>query len=545
MSHQHIFVFTIGPVQSFIAAARKTEDFWSGSYLISHLVQEAMKFLYEEVTDFQIVYPEISKKELFEPELENIHIASLPNRFTAIIPRNQEETVDLLKRAEERVRYSFYQLCDFAVQEVFPKTFHSKLKKQVEEQIDSLLEVYWVAETFETESDFKEVKEILEQRLGALKNEKQFSQIQQTGFTCKVCKERDSLSYETITENDNYRQIREKLDNTWSQKKSKVAFRVEKNEYLCGVCLGKRFAREYFKEFYQIPTGFNRFESTKEISGDNKYYAILMMDGDNMGKWFSVDDIESYRNLSRKLSYFAKHVVPSIVEQKYNGRLIYAGGDDVLAFVPVDQALDIAASLRFAFSDEEKGLGSGATASAGIIIGHEKSPLQQQLNNVRRLEKKAKSYVHSKSNKKKNALAIALHTRSGEISEAVLPWEQNGFKTCEILQSIIHFLQTSLSPTFIYHFSQAFQPLIHHREKEYKITHNEMMETELRRLIIRSKKEGQPIEQLDNYIDHLLFLHDVSPSTMEFLHILKMLTFFKKRNQEDELNGEKNRVKAG
>ena len=37
-----MLMFTIGPVQSFIEAARKTEDLWMGSYILSYLVATAM-----------------------------------------------------------------------------------------------------------------------------------------------------------------------------------------------------------------------------------------------------------------------------------------------------------------------------------------------------------------------------------------------------------------------------------------------------------------------------------------------------------------------
>ena len=38
---EHLLLFSIGPVQSFIASARKTEDLWAGSYL-PFLVEKAI-----------------------------------------------------------------------------------------------------------------------------------------------------------------------------------------------------------------------------------------------------------------------------------------------------------------------------------------------------------------------------------------------------------------------------------------------------------------------------------------------------------------------
>jgi len=40
-------LFSIGPIQSFIAAARKTQDLWMGSYLLSYLTWKAMEIIVE------------------------------------------------------------------------------------------------------------------------------------------------------------------------------------------------------------------------------------------------------------------------------------------------------------------------------------------------------------------------------------------------------------------------------------------------------------------------------------------------------------------
>ncbi|HHY62363.1 MAG TPA: hypothetical protein GYA11_05195, partial [Firmicutes bacterium] len=46
MGHQphpeRILDFTIAPVQGFVGQARRTRDFWAGSYLISYLTAHAI-----------------------------------------------------------------------------------------------------------------------------------------------------------------------------------------------------------------------------------------------------------------------------------------------------------------------------------------------------------------------------------------------------------------------------------------------------------------------------------------------------------------------
>ncbi len=54
--------------------------------------------------------------------------------------------------------------------------------------------------------------------------------------------------------------------------------------------------------------------------------------------------------ISRALSDFAHKIVPWVVEQEFAGRLIYAGGDDVLVLAPAADALALAARLQQLYS---------------------------------------------------------------------------------------------------------------------------------------------------------------------------------------------------
>lgn len=54
--------------------------------------------------------------------------------------------------------------------------------------------------------------------------------------------------------------------------------------------------------------------------------------------------------ITRALAVFANTIVPWVVEREYGGRLVYAGGDDVLAIAPAADALRLAARLQQLFS---------------------------------------------------------------------------------------------------------------------------------------------------------------------------------------------------
>lgn len=549
MKDRYLVLFSVGPVQSFIASARKTEDYWSGSFLLSHLIREALRGLYQE-EGFELVFPVVSKEEIEHPDRRTLHIASLPNRFTAVMKGTEETVIKRLKATEQQIRESFYDVCDTGIRRLFVSLAEEKqlrLLKTAHAQIDAFLEMYWVIEPYENDADFKEVQERLESRLGALKNEKHYPQVEQHGLTCSVCHERDALSVEPMTEGDRYGDMKRKLYATWNRRDARFKAspqsnenedgpqRIKDHEFLCGICTGKRLARDYFANFYQHPPGFKGFQSVVEIAGDKAYYGILMMDGDNMGARLSEADRADFMRISENLAKFAMKTVPKIVEEEFSGRLIYAGGDDVLAFLPVDEALEAAERLRFAFSSETEGLGEGATASVGLIIGYKKAPMQGLLGEVRKLEGKAKKYRHPAGNMTKNALALAVHTNSGEIKEVVFPWNIGDKQTAGVLRNFINLLKEDLSPTFINHFTDAFAPLISPADEKYrKIMSREIVETELRRLIIRSlniKQSGKKAD-MDKIVAELLILHDCMPTTLEFLLLLRMLTFFEEKERE-------------
>ncbi len=180
------------------------------------------------------------------------------------------------------------------------------------------------------------------------------------------------------------------------------------------------------------------------------YYAIIKFDGDNMGKWISgeiqefpkisyvihdecVEKLESSDRLrgildkklpvssalhlfiSMNLCDFSQNKVPFIVDKNY-GSLVYSGGDDVLAFAPVEYVFDMAKEIRIAFSEPEA-MGRNATGSAGIVIAHASTPLNFVLNKVREAERKAKL-----SYKDKDAFNITLIKGSGSESSIYGKW---------------------------------------------------------------------------------------------------------------------------
>lgn len=224
-----------------------------------------------------------------------------------------------------------------------------------------------------------------------------------------------------------------------------------------------------------------------------RYFAVLAFDGDDMGKWVAGEKtpvfgrqladydgggaLEYFRRpahaaifedflktrrplspgyhlqFSECLSNFALRCARRIVEA-FEGRLVYAGGDDVVALLPADTALACARELRQAFCGkelaatdrhgiaqkapgfltsrdhvgDEKQLipfavpGPEATASVGIAIAHFKSPLQDAVKAAQAAEKRAKKAFSPE----KDAVSVTVLKRSGETVEWSARWVDGG-----------------------------------------------------------------------------------------------------------------------
>jgi CRISPR-associated protein Cmr2 len=93
--------FSLGPVQTFIAAARTVRDLWTGSYLLSWLTFQAMRPLLDAVGPAAFVFPALRGNPLLErylrepaqgldlveaPKAERLLLPCLPNRFVVVVP---------------------------------------------------------------------------------------------------------------------------------------------------------------------------------------------------------------------------------------------------------------------------------------------------------------------------------------------------------------------------------------------------------------------------------------------------------------------------
>lgn len=115
--------FSVGPVQRFIAQARRLSDLWAASALLSHAILQATLPIVEQLGPDHVVFPVLRRSQLFLEEwllgqcpyadrLRNlipqgvkrpgVLSGSLPNRFLAILPAGRAD--NLARTCEQRLR---------------------------------------------------------------------------------------------------------------------------------------------------------------------------------------------------------------------------------------------------------------------------------------------------------------------------------------------------------------------------------------------------------------------------------------------------------
>ncbi len=138
------------------------------------------------------------------------------------------------------------------------------------------------------------------------------------------------------------------------------------------------------------------------------YYAILWADGDRMGRLIGEQATRArHQDISRALAQFAAEARRLVVEA--DGHAVYCGGDDVLALLPAGRAIGLSLALMETFRARLEPFGTDRARprlSAGLAFVHHMEMLNVSLERARAAGRAAKQ--------ERDSLAVALHPRGGE-----------------------------------------------------------------------------------------------------------------------------------
>ncbi len=544
----HLFLFTLGPVQSFIAQARKTQDLYAGSRILADLVYAACRQAMAE--GMQLIFPAGMEKD-----------EAVPNRFLGSFAARQDaaEWQRIGQAVEDAVRAEFQQLVPSVLKN---SSLNSRLSPQqlpaaFWEQIEQHLEINWLFHPMEDESEaaYRTAYQQIETFMGAVKNVRIFRQYThslpahsgEAGRKCSLDGERNALIFgdgsnprlaaqgivvrntPTINPNEGlsavsfikrFYPLRTSFPSTAEiaalniTRKNRGVFSVYKKVFTDDID-AQLFYKENLTERYLRKNGYAHvlektdlatirscWRAVFEGEEPSSYYALLAFDGDKMGKILSGDpeifvgaDLRAYQGeVSRLLTQFARRVATYFRDENpIAGAVVYTGGDDFLGFVNLEQLFVVMRWLRQAFHDQVNAElkksayfqeGFEFTFSAGIAIAHYKTPLSMVLDKARAMEKWAKS-PHGGN---RNAFALCVIKKSGESHEACYPWALDAdMKHWKALEALVSYFEDGYcSENFVRTLGREFSLL---QDDDGNITDKGMVAIELQRLVKRSLTE--------------------------------------------------------
>lgn len=245
-------IFTFSPVQSFISQSRKLSDLFNASFILSYLTER----LIEEIgKSSSVVYPSYKK------ELKNTDLAGYPNRLVILT----DDGEGLCERMKSIFENTWEEICScvFSTLGISGRGL-LQFQKHVSGYFQSFchcmefinkekwLTTMGLEEVAEAE-DYGYTYDLLERYLGALKSFRGYEgKIDYDTYAgkypdgCSLCGERPALA----------------LD--WESLRRRKKHMLSRSERLCGVCLTKRFAVEYFESVGRLKR--KSFPSTKDLA---------------------------------------------------------------------------------------------------------------------------------------------------------------------------------------------------------------------------------------------------------------------------------------
>ena len=572
MTHK-VLHFTLGPVQGFIADARRTRDLWAGSFLLSWLSGQAMAALCEQ--GGSIVFPKAEGDELYESILsdrcnskveKSPFIGSLPNRFKADVTNVEGDAGEICKSA---ISEAWNKLAGAVYAQFIAGRVESlgiDTKRIWDRQVDQFWDMTWV---IGDEPGSGRDGSWLDQRKNWRAHYAGKNGLE-SGDLCRLMGVYQEISGHSRlgSKGEGSKAKQQAFWKALSEVRGIGSLDLKADERLCAIALIKRlFPRlskiqdivgwipggngqmdivhwpsvsyiaalpwlkatenlkseqqnEYWENADQnLASNFMGETSTKlfglpvnglfkldghllhrdgisawptdDLKGEteiertasrqnlmngligiekavgaraSEFYAMLLMDGDSIGARLGEcpnvvkDGLASFTDSVK--SYFGK-------PNPSNGVLIYAGGDDVMAVVPLDTAIQAALDLRALYSKAFKDAFESAsdamesqlekfTMSAALIYAQYKIP-------VRRVLSHAHHYLYdvAKEQNGRDSLAVAVAKPGGVGFQWVSMWSSESVKPVETLKNLA--METNkrqhVSSGLFYNLKTRYEPL--------------------------------------------------------------------------------------
>ena len=502
----YLVAISVGPVQSFIEAGRRSQDLWCGSWLLSEVSRAVALYLHQVQNDCLIFpSPEYPDHDLLPQNPEDVTQieANIANVVRAVIKVEKKEQVEKIVAKAKQAATQRLNAIIHDVQTNKLKAFPID-SNRFEKQKHDIIETFAVWVKFEHDQ-YDKASQRLGQLLAARKQTKDFAPIQDTasGFFKSTLDGANNTLTDKVRQQKLKHQLRlserEELDilglikrqsgqfeqftpfsrvvaETWLDTLSDPQIASLKQCYQPCIDAGvatrvvgnnDRYQRFPYDGEYLFSSRVEQEKDLdpkvkndllnalsdigKEFGSPVPYGVLLKADGDRMGELLSqAKTAEQSREISKALHQFATQVRERVSD--HGGHAIYTGGDDILAFVPLHSSLACAQSIAKMFTEQiaivisqlSLDVVNHPTLSVGLAIGHFVQPMRQLRHRAIQAEKLAKG---NGLDKPRNAFAIQLSIRSGHEVKWRCRWDDE--VTLNALNEFITGFSNGLLPTRI------------------------------------------------------------------------------------------------
>ncbi len=566
--------FTLGPVQGFVAQARRTRDLWAGSFLLSWLSGKAMRAVLDN--GGKIIVPHVKEDALFKALSTGKGgfgpaVGSLPNRFKAEVPGGFEP-----KLCRDAIDDAWQQLANKVWERFVAPVAGKGIDTKViwDRQIGGFWETSFVI-GLPDGSDHT--------WLDRRKNWRSHRPPIEGGDHCMLMGDWRELSgfvrsRERAGQDAFWRELK-----TYVDQKSDNPLQLDENERLCAIALVKRlfphvagdllgwepswdggqkvrwpstprlaataWLRYAWKEAHAESKAFvalakdtkgqliepevdvgdgplnllskapghllhesgveyahvdelggvdrealrDAYEKlTKKAGEPSAFYALLLMDGDKVGRLLRRERGEEL--VTQGLARFSAQV--DGIVRRCGGNTVYAGGDDVLALLPLEDALPAALELREAYRGAFAG-DKEATISAAVILAHFHVPLRHVLQ-----EAHHQLDVIAKNENGRDSVAVCVLTQSGVTRQWVSAWGAGLESPPAMLAEAAHDVVDKTSGRFFYAMREQYERVI----KDGVLDKDDVRQILIAEYRRSEAAQGQKRDDIDRHMGRLFVL---------------------------------------
>lgn len=501
-----LLLISFGNVQNFISNARKTIDLYNGSMIVQKLVLTTQKILYKINVN----------------EMSSVKIDSDINNFI-----DCEFFIDIGDKVEEKYVPNFLLYrCRYAgnrtnaqLENCIFEMVKKELNKRVQEKNFFVPEdiIPYIVMVDYDENDYKNAYAKIHQKLNGYKNSEKNGNTfcnkkntKNSNHVCSIC----GIRYGDKSE-------------------------IKKAEYLCEECKEKR---EWSKDQSNKVIHFESVDSiAKLVKNDGTYYGIIRADMDDMGKKMGVVD-SSYKEMGLRewqnnLKIFLKEFMKEMTSYLRNleeGKelLIYAGGDDILFFCPIDKIIptlkridEIITECGKSIGEQKIDISDKITMSKCVTITHKHVPLKRVIQLSKEHLEQTKSFQFKKGEHRKNKVGFLMIFGGYDFDFTVIKQEN-----MECFSHIFEGINKEYSRSFFYQLQNQiikFGTEIPEENSEHILA---IIKNDMRRILSRKIKNNTV--DVEKYVDelyelYLMFTEDDtdrrlinSPYFFNMLHIM-------------------------